>query len=41
MIGMPLGSEYIRDNVRESNYYLFFGPHGSGKTHIVKNLMTF
>lgn len=34
-VGMPLGSQYVKDHVKESNYYLFYGPPGSGKTHIV------
>ncbi|CAK65698.1 unnamed protein product (macronuclear) [Paramecium tetraurelia] len=39
-VGMPLGSPYIKDNVKESNYVLFYGPHGSGKTHAVRALQT-
>ena len=38
-VGMPLGSTYVRDNIKkESNYYLFYGPNGSGKTHAVRAL---
>lgn len=35
---MPLGSPYIKDNIKESNYVLFYGPHGAGKTHAVRAL---
>jgi chromosomal replication initiation ATPase DnaA len=36
---MPLGSAYVRDNIgKETNYYLFYGPNGSGKTHAVRAL---
>ncbi len=28
---MPLGSKYVKTRLEKMNYYLFFGPHGSGK----------
>ena len=37
---MPLGSPYIKDNIKESNYILFYGPRGSGKSHAVRALHT-
>lgn len=39
-VGMPLGSTYIKDHVKESNYCLFFGPNGTGKTHAVRALQS-
>ena len=35
---MPLGSTTVKDNIKETNYYLFYGPNGSGKTHMVRAL---
>ena len=35
---MPLGSEYIRNNLDRMNYFNFFGPHGAGKTLAIRAL---
>lgn len=40
LVGMPLGSVFVKDNIKESNYVLFYGPHGSGKTHAIRALQT-
>jgi len=37
-VGMPLGSQYVKDHLKDTNYFLFYGPPGSGKTHIVMPL---
>ena len=38
MIGFPLGSQYIKERSDKLNYFLFFGPHGSGKTLAIRAL---
>ena len=31
-IGIPLGSKFARTNLDKNNFFLFYGPHGTGKT---------
>ena len=38
MIGLPLGSQYVKERTNKLNFFLFFGPHGSGKTLAVRAL---
>ncbi len=35
-ICLPLGSQYVRENITKLHYFLFFGPIGSGKTLMVR-----
>ena len=35
-IAIPLGSEYVRENLDRGTFINFFGPHGSGKTLAVR-----
>ncbi len=39
---MPLGSNFLREKLEKanSNYFCFFGPHGSGKTLAIRALQT-
>lgn len=38
LIGLPLGSPYVKNKLDKLHYFLFFGPHGSGKTLMVRAL---
>lgn len=38
MIALPLGSQYVKDRSSKLNFFLFFGPHGSGKTLAIRAL---
>jgi len=33
-----LGSQFVKERIDKLHYFLFFGPHGSGKTLIVRAL---
>lgn len=40
-MGIPLGSVYARESTEYVNKtFLFFGPQGTGKTHVVRALQT-
>lgn len=39
-IAIPLGSEYVRNQIERCTFINFFGPHGSGKTLAVRALAT-
>ena len=38
LIGIPLGSKFVKERMDKIHYYLFFGPHGAGKTLMVRAL---
>ncbi len=38
LIGLPLGSQYVKERIEKIHYFLFFGPQGAGKTLIVRAL---
>jgi ATP-dependent 26S proteasome regulatory subunit len=38
LIGLPLGSQFVKERIDKLHYFLFFGPHGSGKTLIIRAL---
>jgi SpoVK/Ycf46/Vps4 family AAA+-type ATPase len=38
MIGIQLGSQYIKERTDKLHYFLFFGAHGSGKTLTIRAL---
>jgi SpoVK/Ycf46/Vps4 family AAA+-type ATPase len=40
LIGLPLGSQFVKERVDKLHYFLFFGPHGSGKTLMIRALAT-
>ena len=40
LIGLPLGSDFVKERVDKLHYFLFFGPHGSGKTLMIRALAT-
>lgn len=37
-IAMPLGSQFAKDNLQKTNWFLFYGPMGTGKTLAVRSL---
>jgi AAA+ superfamily predicted ATPase len=39
-IAVPLGSEEAKAKLERSNYYLFYGPMGSGKSLMTRALAT-
>jgi SpoVK/Ycf46/Vps4 family AAA+-type ATPase len=39
-IAIPLGSSYAKEKLDKINYFLFYGPMGSGKTLCVRALAT-
>jgi SpoVK/Ycf46/Vps4 family AAA+-type ATPase len=38
LIGIPLGSQFVKERLAKLHYFLFFGPHGAGKTLMVRAL---
>lgn len=37
-IAIPLGSQFAKDNLDKTNWFLFYGPMGTGKTLVVRSL---
>lgn len=37
-IAIPLGSAYAKEKLEKINYFMFYGPQGSGKTLAVRAL---
>jgi SpoVK/Ycf46/Vps4 family AAA+-type ATPase len=38
LIALPLGSQFVKSRLDKLHYFLFFGPHGAGKTLLVRAL---
>jgi ATP-dependent 26S proteasome regulatory subunit len=37
---MPLGSKFAKSKLKKMRWFYFFGPTGTGKTHIIRSLHT-
>jgi AAA+ superfamily predicted ATPase len=37
---MPLGSKFAKSKLKKMRWFYFFGPTGTGKTHIIRSLQT-